>query len=110
MSCCRWACLAGVDGDRAGQTVLARQSLVPTLLKFSVAPLMVVTALTMGLAISLTFVWFLPLVVAAAQLLPRQPRSAWDVAPRNFAVSLAVLSGLWGYPSGLRNGGCLSSC
>jgi hypothetical protein len=71
---------------------------VPALLKLSVAPLMVVTALTVGLAVSPTFVWFLPLVVAAAQLLPRQPKSAWDVAPRHFAVSLAVLSGLWGYP------------
>jgi hypothetical protein len=45
-----------------------------------------------------TFIWCLPLVAATGQLLPRQPRTAWQVAPRQFAVSLAVLSALWGYP------------
>jgi hypothetical protein len=40
----------------------------------------------------------LPLVSATAHLLPGQPRSLTEVAPRYFAVSLAVLSALWGYP------------
>jgi len=43
-------------------------------------------------------VWCLPLVAATAQPAARQPRAAGELAPRHFAVSLAVLSALWGYP------------
>jgi hypothetical protein len=44
------------------------------------------------------FVWLLPLVVATGQLSARQPKAACEVAPRQFAMSLAVLGALWGYP------------
>ena len=72
---------------------------IPTVLKISVAPLMILIALRADPEIiDPAFVWCLPLVAATGQLSARQPRSAWEAAPRQFAVSLAVLSALWGYP------------
>jgi hypothetical protein len=44
------------------------------------------------------FLWCLPVAAATAGLTPRQSRSAFELAPRCFAVSLAVLLCLWGYP------------
>jgi hypothetical protein len=57
---------------------------------------MVLAMLPLGFA--KTFVWSLPLVAATAWPSPRQPGSIWELAPRHFAVSLAVLSAMWGYP------------
>ncbi len=71
---------------------------VPALVKFSVAPFMVAIALVVGLSVSPIFVWCLPLLVATAQFAPSQPTSLGETAPRHFAIALAVLSGLWGYP------------
>jgi hypothetical protein len=71
---------------------------VPAAVKCSVAPLMVLAACWVGPDIGPIFVCYLPLVVATAYPLPRQPRSVFELAPRQFAVSLAVLSALWGYP------------
>jgi hypothetical protein len=50
------------------------------------------------LNISDAFLWCLPAVAMTAGLTPGQSRSAFELAPRCLAVSLAVLIGLWGYP------------
>jgi hypothetical protein len=69
---------------------------VSSVLKFGVAPFMVVAVVPLGFA--KTFIWSLPLIVATAWPSPRQPGSTWALAPRHFALSLAVLIAMWGYP------------
>jgi hypothetical protein len=77
---------------------------LPTVVKLSLAPLLILPAVLMGLDVHPArmvgpgFAWVLPLTVATAFPLPRQPRPAGGMAPRQFALALAVLSALWGYP------------
>jgi hypothetical protein len=71
---------------------------VPTFVRISVAPLTVLLTLLAGPESNPAFVWCLPLAVATGPHSAQQPRSACEVGPRQFAVSLAVLSALWGYP------------
>jgi hypothetical protein len=69
---------------------------MPSALKLAVAPFMIFAVLKLG--ITQAFIWCLPLVVATAGPAPRQPQSSSELAPRYFALSLAVMNALWGYP------------
>jgi hypothetical protein len=69
-----------------------------TLVKIGVPSLLVLLALWPGVTVGAVFTACLPLIVATGQPSAQQPKSACEVAPRQFAVSLAVLTALWGYP------------
>jgi len=69
---------------------------IPDALKFAVAPFMIFAVLKLG--ITPAFMWCLPLVAATAGPSPRQPQSVDEQGPRYFALSLAVMNALWGYP------------
>jgi hypothetical protein len=69
---------------------------LPDAVKLAVAPFMIFAVLKLG--ITQAFIWCLPLVAATAGPSPRQPQSAAELAPRYFALALAVMSALWGYP------------
>jgi hypothetical protein len=50
------------------------------------------------LGIAEAFIWCLPLVAATMGPSPGQTESTRELAPRYFALSLAVLNAMWGYP------------
>ena len=69
---------------------------LPSALKVAVAPFMIFAVFKLG--ITQAFIWCLPLVAATAGPAPRQPKGTGELAPRYFALALAIMSALWGYP------------
>jgi hypothetical protein len=66
--------------------------------KVGAAGLLISTAVCGDAKAGRTLLWCLPLLVATAYACPRQLTSVWELGPRHFALSLAVLNVLWGYP------------
>ena len=75
-----------------------RAARLTTLVKIGVPWLLVLLALCPGVTVGAVFAICLPLLVATGQLSSRQLKSACEAMPRKFAMSLAVLTALWGYP------------
>src|SRR5262249_1945803 len=65
-------------------------------LNLAAAPGVTLVALLFGL--NSTFVWGLPMLAVIAGLCPRQPTTLFDLTPRLFGITLAILTSLWGYP------------